>query len=133
VANTVYPKFKEALLKGTTPDMSSAGTDVRAILVDLADYTYSAAHDALDDVPAGARVDVTAALVNKTVSATGVFDADDIAFVAAAGAIILYVDTGTESTSLLFAFLDTGVTGLPITPNGGDITITWNASGIVAL
>jgi hypothetical protein len=42
-------------------------------------------------------------------------------------------DIRTESTSALICFLDTGVTGLPVTPNGGDITITWNASGIFAL
>lgn len=137
MSNLIYPAFKEALLKGTTPDLSSGGTDVRAILIDLADYSYSAAHNALDDVPAGARVDVTAALANKTVSTAGVFDADDIAFVAAAGdvaeAIILYYHTGTESTSLLICFLDTGVTGLPVTPNGGDISIVFSASGIFSI
>ena len=31
------------------------------------------------------------------------------------------------------ANIDTGVTGLPVTPNGGDISITWNASGIFTL
>ena len=34
-------------------------------------------------------------------------------------AIVIYVDTGTEATSPLVAFIDTA-TGLPITPNGGD-------------
>lgn len=137
MANTVYPKFKEALLKSSGPDLSSAGTDVRAILVDLADYTYNAAHDALDDVPAAARVAVSSALANKSVSTAGVFDADDKTLSAVTGdvseALILYYHTGTESTSLLIAFLDTGVTGLPVTPNGGDIAIAWNASGIFAL
>jgi hypothetical protein len=33
----------------------------------------------------------------------------------------------------LFAFFDTGVTGFPVTPNGGNINITWHASGIVQL
>lgn len=40
-------------------------------------------------------------------------------------AIIIYKDTGTESTSPLIAFIDTA-TGLPITPNGGDIIVTWD-------
>ena len=35
------------------------------------------------------------------------------------------VDTGTDSTSPLIAFIDTA-TGLPITPNGGDIIVTWD-------
>ena len=30
-------------------------------------------------------------------------------------------------------YLDTSVTGLPVTPNGGNITVTWNASGISTL
>ena len=32
---------------------------------------------------------------------------------------------GTESTSNLIAYMDTGMTGLPVTPNGGDITVQW--------
>ena len=40
-------------------------------------------------------------------------------------AIVLYKDTGTDSTSPLIAFIDTA-TGLPITPNGGDIIVTWD-------
>jgi hypothetical protein len=138
MANAVYPKYKEALLKDTAGfDLSSAGVDVRVLLVDLADYTYSAAHDMLDDVPSGARVAASTALASKTVSTAGVFDAADKTFTAVTGdqseALIIYQHTGTESTSQLIAFLDTGITGIPVTPNGGDIAITWNASGIFAL
>ena len=39
--------------------------------------------------------------------------------------IIIYKDTGTEATSPLIAMIDTA-TGLPITPNGGDIIVTWD-------
>jgi hypothetical protein len=48
-------------------------------------------------------------------------------------ALVIYIDTGTAGTSRLIGFIDTGVTNLPVTPNGGDISITWNASGIFAL
>jgi len=48
-------------------------------------------------------------------------------------ALVIYVDTGSAATSPLVAYIDTSVTGLPVTPNGGDITVTWNASGIFAL
>jgi hypothetical protein len=47
--------------------------------------------------------------------------------------MVIYVDTGTAATSPLVAYIDSGVTGLPVTPNGGNISITWNASGIFAL
>jgi hypothetical protein len=33
----------------------------------------------------------------------------------------------------LIAFIDANVTNLPVTPNGGDIAITWNISGIFKL
>lgn len=125
MASTVYPKAKEAFLKG---DLDLDG-DVRCILVDLADYTYSAAHDFLDDVPSGARVAVSGALANKTMT-NGVFDADDVTLSAVTGdpseAIIIYRHTGTESTSNLVAFIDSA-TGLPVTPNGGNITIQWDS------
>ena len=60
----------------------------------------------------------------------GVFDADNITFSSVSGdvseALIIYRHTGTDSTSELIAYID-GATGLPVTPNGGDITITWDS------
>ena len=44
----------------------------------------------------------------------------------AAEALVLWVDTGTPATSFLIAYFDT-VTGLPVTPNGGDIQIVWDS------
>ena len=59
----------------------------------------------------------------------GAADANDVTFTSVTGAsieaIVLYKDTGTDSTSPLIAFIDTA-TGLPITPNGGDIIVTWD-------
>jgi hypothetical protein len=40
--------------------------------------------------------------------------------------IVVYKDTGSAATSPLVAFFDTA-TGLPVTPNGGDIIITWDS------
>jgi hypothetical protein len=135
LANAVYPKFKEALLDGASNTDLNDG-DIRVILIDSADYTYSSAHDFLDDVAAGARVKVSSALQNTTVT-NGLFDADDITLSAVTGdqseALIFYVHTGVESTSRLVAYMDTGVTGLPVTPNGGDINLVFNASGIFQL
>lgn len=134
MANLIYPKAKEQLLQGGI-NMSSGV--VKAILVDGADYTYSAAHNALDDVPAGARVSISAALASKTFT-DGLFDAaDGVTFTAVTGDpcenLILFIDTGVEATSLLLAFFDTGITGMPVTPNGGNITLNFNASGIFQL
>jgi hypothetical protein len=133
MANALYPSFKASLLVG---GINLATADIKVVLVDLADYTYSSAHDFLDDVAAGGRVATSGNLASKTTTG-GVFDSADPVFTAATGdqaeALILYVDTGSAATSNLIAFLDTGVTGLPVTPNSGDINITVNASGWFAL
>jgi hypothetical protein len=75
--------------------------------------------------------------INNTTVALGLFDGDNVTFPTVTGntaeAILIYIDTGTAATSRLVAWIDTGVTNLPVTPNGGDITIQWNASGIFQL
>jgi hypothetical protein len=129
VASALYPSFKQLLLGG---DIDLAADDIRAILIDTADYTYSAAHDFLEDVAAGARVAVSPALASKTIT-NGVFDAADATFTAATGdsveAVILYKHTGSDATASLIAYID----GVSVTPNGGNIVASWNASGIFAL
>jgi hypothetical protein len=133
VANALYPAFKQACLNG---DINLPTANVKVLLVDLDEYTYSAAHDFLDDVPAPARIASSGNLGSKTITG-GVFDAADPTFTSVTGAqseaVIVYIDTGTVGTSRLIGYFDTGVTGLPVTPNGGDINVTFNASGIFAL
>jgi hypothetical protein len=103
---------------------------VKAALVDTATYTYSAAHEFQTSLSGVVGTAVT--LGTKTI-VNGAFDSADPTFAAAAGAsaeaIVIYIDTGTPATSRLVAFLDTGFTGLPVTPGGGDITVAVNASG----
>jgi hypothetical protein len=127
-ANALYPVWKSALLQASA-NSALTGT-VRVVLIDAADYTYSAAHDFLDDVPSGARVCTPQTLATKTYT-DGVFDADDVTFPSCTGdqseAILIYIDTGSEATSRLVAYIDTGFTGFPITPSGGNITITWSS------
>lgn len=131
MANAVYPLAKTSFLKG---DLDLDG-NVKVVLV-TSGYTYSTAHDNLDDVTAGLRVATSGNLANKTFTG-GVFDADNVTFTAVTGsagaALVFYLDTGTESTSKLVCYIDSASAGLPITPNGGDITLTFNASGIFAL
>ena len=135
MANLLYPKFKDALLTGAANSVLSSGT-VKAALIDLADYTYSAAHEFYSSVPGAAVVGTPQTLASKT-TASGLFDAADCVFSAVTGdpceAVLIYIDTGTGSTSRLVGLFDTGVTGLPVTPNGGDINLVWNASGIFQL
>jgi hypothetical protein len=128
MANSLYTKAKQGLIDGSI-DLDT--DDIRVILVDGADYTPNLAnHDNLDDIPAGARVAVSGALQNKSVT-DGVFDADDIVIASVSGDqfeyLVLYQHTGVESTSRLILLIDSA-TGLPCTPNGSDITVQW-ASG----
>lgn len=132
MANAMYDKFRQARMTADV-NIDLENEDVRMILIDAADYTFSQVHDMLDDVAAIARVAVSGALAGKTV-VDGVFDANDVTLTAVTGdqseAIIFYRHTGVEATSRLICYIDTGITGLPVTPNGGDITIVFNASGI---
>jgi hypothetical protein len=133
MANAIYPKFKEQALQGGV-NLSSG--NIKAVLVDLADYTYSAAHEFLSDVAVAGRVATSGNLASKTFT-NGTFDSADPSFTAVTGdvseALILFIDTGTASTSRLIAFYDTGVGGLPVAPNGGDINVNANASGWFSL
>ena len=133
MANAIYPKYKEALIAGSANISLSTG-NVKALLVDTGTYTYSSAHDFHDDV--SGIVATSGNLASKTVT-NGVFDSADVTFAAVTGssveAIIIYIDTGVSATSRLVAYIDSSVTNLPVTPNGGDIDIIVNASGWFAL
>jgi hypothetical protein len=133
MANAIYPKFKEALLDALA-DVDLNDLTVKVALVDTDTYTYSAAHDFLDDL---SGVVGTAQTIGNTTVTGGVFDGDNVTFTAVSGAeveaLVIYIDTGNAATSRLVAYIDTGQTGLPVTPNGGDISVAWSSSGIFAL
>lgn len=127
MANALYDLGREAFLTGA---INWASDNIKCVLVDTADYTVNlATHDNLDDIPSGARVATSGNLSGKTTTA-GVADADDVTFTSVTGdqseALVIYKDTGTESTSKLIAYIDTA-TGLPVTPGGGNITVTWSS------
>ena len=126
MANVAYPLGLQVFLTAGL-DWSSAGVNIKAILV-TSSYTYSSAHQFISDIPGGDIVVRSGNLASKSATA-GVANAANITITAvsgpAANAFILAHDTGTDSTSPLLTYTDTG-TNLPITPNGGDITIAWD-------
>jgi hypothetical protein len=134
MANALYPKWKEQLLQFTTNNNLSSGT-VKVALVDTGVYTYNSADQFYSSV-SSAVVGTPQTIGSKTFT-NGVFDGADVSYTAVSGntveALVIYIDTGSAATSPLVAYIDTSVTGLPVTPNGGDINIAWNASGIFAL
>lgn len=132
MVNALYDPYKEALLN-KLHDMDTDEIDV--VLVDGGDYTSNlVTDDELADVPTAARVAVSAAVTSPTIAA-GVFDHADFTWSAVTGdqseEVVYYNDT--DSTDKLVCLFDTGITGMPVTPNGGDINVTVNASGVFAL
>ena len=126
MANTLYDYCRQRFLEAQINWMTDT---VKVILVSTSGYTpQTAVHQYLADVPVSARI---AGPVTLTAKATtgGAADAADCTFTSVSGAtinaIVIYKDTGTEATSPLIAYIDTA-TGLPITPNGGDIIVTWD-------
>jgi hypothetical protein len=133
MANAIYPLYKQSLLDGDSDTDVDDGT-VKVALVDTGTYSYSAAHQFLSSL---SGVVGTAQTIANTTVAAGVFDGDNVTYTAVSGAtveaLVIYIDTGNPATSRLVAYIDTGQTGLPVTPNGGDITVTWDAAGIFTL
>ena len=126
MANTLYDYCRQRFLESQINWMTDT---IKVILVSTSAYTpQTAIHQYLADIPVSARI---AGPVTLTAKATtgGAADAADCTFTSVSGAtinaIVIYKDTGTEATSPLIAYIDTA-TGLPITPNGGDIIVTWD-------
>jgi hypothetical protein len=71
-------------------------------------------------------------LASKTTT-NGAFDAADVTVTAVSGSafthVVLYADTGTDSTSRLVAVFDIA----SFTPTGGDISVIWDASGLFSI
>lgn len=140
MANAVYPIWKQNLIQGAT-NTDLDGISVNGVFCAMLDagYSYSAAHDFYDDVGITANVIGTPQEVGATKSYTnGTFDGSDVTYSSVSGnqvtqLVLFRKNSGATSTQYLVLFLDTSVTGLPVTPNGGDITIQWNASGIFTI
>lgn len=137
MASGLYDSFKEALLS-QNPSIDLDTDTIKARLVNIGtDYTFDAAnHDFINDVTAyNGTTDQT--LSNKTVTdgtfdntATITFSSVNIDGSKDADAVVIYKDTGTATTSPLVCYLEFAAS---VTPNGGDIIVDWNASGLFAL
>lgn len=132
MANAIYPKAKEKFLDA----LIDIPTDtIKIALIDTGVYTYSST-DEFWSAASAALVGTAATLASKTIT-NGVFDADNVTFTSVAGAsveaLIIFKDTGTAATSPLIMYIDVAASGLPVTPNGNNIDVQFNASGIFAL
>ena len=129
MANVTYPLYREALLNGDA-NIGIITGDLKAALVDTDVYTYSAADKFLTDL--SGVVGTSVSLATKVV-AGGNFDSANPTWSSVSGpeveAVVHYIDTGIPGDSRLVAYIDDGVGGMPVTPNGGDITFDVDPAG----
>lgn len=138
MANALYAKARQAFLSWSDASLAAAidvKTDtIKAALVTASYTPNTTTHQFWSSV--SANVVGTPQALTWTSDAAGVYKASGPTYSAVTGSaaayIVLYKDTGTGSTSPLIAIIDTA-TGLPVTPNGGNITITWDSNGIFTL
>jgi hypothetical protein len=134
MANAIYPKYKDAILDGAA-NVSLTSETVKVSLIDNEEITYDANTEYYADLNANGVI-ATQTIANITLNG-GLVDGDDVIFSAVTGdeseALLIWIDTGNPSTSRVVAYMDTGISGLPISPNGSDVDVEWNASGIFQL
>lgn len=128
MASAQYDLALQEFWKGTLGDITAVGTTVKVRLLRTSAYTFSQSHQFLSSLPATIVTDVTlgSKAANGAGSNPGCFDAADAVFTAvpsgaAIDALAVYKDTGVAGTSPLLFYID----GFSVTPNSGDITVSW--------
>src|ERR1041384_3087031 len=133
MANALFDPGREGFLAGEI-DWDTAVIKMALVR----GYTFSAAHKFVSDVTgAGGTLVVTSGAFGSKTVTSGVADAADVTYTAVASgaaipALIIFqssaVTGGADvaaSAQRLIAYID-AYTGLPVTPNGGDITVTFD-------
>ena len=116
--------YNEGLESFTKAEINLVSDTIKARLGRVSAYTFSQSHSVVGDLPAAIVTDVT--LGSKSV-VDGTFDAADAVFASVpAGAAVDFVAIwdDTHASDRLIAYID----GFSVTPNGGDITLQWQAS-----
>ena len=128
MANFIYGKAKQSLLNG---EFNISSDSLKVLLV-TDSYVPSQNTDQFVSNISGSYIKQrTSSLANVT-NILGVIDADDITVAQYSGlafkALVIYKDSGTDSTSRLLAYIDTA-TGIPFLGINAttDITISWSS------
>jgi hypothetical protein len=131
----MFDSGKTELMSG---NIDLVNTSISAALLDLSLYSPDLVNDtSLADIPEAALVSETL-LTSKTIDNT-TFRADDAVFNSVTSeqtvtAVVVFVDAETFSASTLICLFDDAV-AFPVTPDGTDITVQWDAGadGILRL
>jgi len=137
MSNFVYSKFKNSLLSGQINLISNT---VKVKLLNNSYVQNQTSHEFVSDIPSNCIEASSNALTNKIILNNS-FTADDIVIENYNGngfkSLVLYIDTGSSSTSKLIAYVD-NATGLPFVNSLNttvDITIVWSdeLTGILSI
>lgn len=131
MADFIYETYKEKLL---TNDSDVADLSTANVAVALVNSTYTSTASSTGDFflsDVTGQVGTSVSLASKTVSG-GTFDAANVNFLSVASGdtvtgFVIYVDTGTSTTSPLIAHIDSIS---DIITNGGDIILNFDNQGI---
>jgi hypothetical protein len=145
MATIVLDDFRNAQLGNPTHSVIDFDTDaIASSLLDEADAnggvtpTVSNVVD-YADVNDAVVVHDEEAHASQTVGVVGVgiYDAANLTMASVTGdqaeLLTVHKDTGDPATSPLAIIYDSATTGLPVTPNGGNITTTWAGGGILTI
>jgi hypothetical protein len=137
MANAFYDQYRNSLFGLHVHSFADLDADdIRVVLYDEGDDALNLADQDLADIAAGGRTAVSGTLDSPTIGsvAIGTYDHADEVVASVSGdtveSLTYYKHTGTESTSPLLWNIDTW-TGLPLTPNGGNVTLAPHANGVV--
>lgn len=126
MANALYESGRQGFLTGTVD--WDTNTFALYLIDHGTDTPNVSTDDNVDDLTVGSRIGGKGTMT-ASAPGNGVADATDVTLTSVSGnsaeSINIFKDTGVESTSTLVAYIDTA-TGLPVTPNGGNINIVWD-------
>ncbi len=128
MASQLFPKGAGHIL-GASTAVDMTANNIKTLFYSAAITTT---WEFVSDLTGGSIVARSGNLASKTTT-NGVFDAADITYTAVSGSafthVILYADSGSDATSRLIAVFDIA----SYTPDGSDITVVWNASGLFSI
>ena len=138
MADAFYQEFRNAIFGQVTHsviDLSSGGDTINVMLRDEGALALDLAGDVdYADITTG-EVGTSQSVTSQTVGTAGVgaFDHAIVTWTSVSGASVesldYYKSSGISTTSPLICNIDSA-TGLPVTPNSGDITFDPAAGGV---
>jgi hypothetical protein len=137
MATVKHTNWLNLMLGGGNHSLPDFNTDnIDASLLDETDAALTAADEDYDDVDTPTVV-ATADVSVSSIGSGAVTLSGAVTFTSVTGDqaewLTVWKNSGTPSTSPLAISWDSASTGLPVTPNGGNIVATWGSNILVTL